>query len=152
MTTNSHDFYEDFEFPVISERELSCARLVFNTTEDILLAMQDQGFTQSALAKKLGKSKSYVCQLLDGTRNMTLKTLADISYALNVDVKVVISKDGKDISHPIVPECTYDKYVSNSNDINLSDAQIIKITISSNDTGYEEHGFTGTEINRSICY
>ncbi|HBR4159741.1 TPA: helix-turn-helix transcriptional regulator, partial [Klebsiella pneumoniae] len=106
MTTDNYDFDDDFEFPFISERELCCARLVFNTTEDILLAMQDQGVTQSTLAKKLGKSKSYVSQLLDGTRNMTLKTLADISYALSVNVKVVISKDGKDVSHPIVPECT----------------------------------------------
>ncbi|EMQ0190758.1 hypothetical protein B6I61_15930 [Klebsiella pneumoniae] len=152
MTTDNYDFDDDFEFPFISERELCCARLVFNTTEDILLAMQDQGVTQSTLAKKLGKSKSYVSQLLDGTRNMTLKTLADISYALSVNVKVVISKDGKDVSHPIVPECTYDRYVSTSNDINLNDAKIIKITISSNDIGCEDHGFTGTEINRSICY
>lgn len=141
MIADTFDNNDDFEFPYVSEREMCCERLIFNTTEDILLAMQDTGISQSDLAKKLGKSKAFVSQILDGTRNMTLKTLADISYALGVDSKVVITKDGRDVSHPLVPECNYDRYESSFNLIIAPPFQTIKITLTP-DTDYLENAFT----------
>ncbi|WP_135184441.1 helix-turn-helix domain-containing protein [Raoultella terrigena] len=151
MTVDNFDAEDDFEFPYISEREMCCERLIFNTTEDILLAMQDTGINHTELARKLGKSKAFVSQTLDGTRNMTLKTLADISYALGVDSKVVITKEGRDVSHHLVPDCTYDRYVSSYNNISSGNIQVIKITLTSNDTDYVENAFTGSETNRIFC-
>ncbi|UIZ73920.1 helix-turn-helix transcriptional regulator [Raoultella ornithinolytica] len=90
MNVNETD--NDFSFPEITEREIACERLVFNTTEDILLAMQDSGVSYAELAKRLGKSKSHVSQILNGTRNMTLRTLADISYVIDCEIKLTIYK------------------------------------------------------------
>ena len=103
MTAKTYIKDETFDFPHAEGREMAYERLVFNTTEDILLAMEDTGFTQADLARKLGKSGAHVSQLLNGTRNMTLKTLSDISYALGVDTRVRIYRNGIDVSHPIVP-------------------------------------------------
>ncbi|WP_025122152.1 MULTISPECIES: helix-turn-helix domain-containing protein [unclassified Serratia (in: enterobacteria)] len=125
---------EDFEFPIVSEREMACERLLFNTTEDILLAMQDSGVTQSVLAKKIGKSRPYVSKLLDGTRNMTLKTLADISFALGAEAKVAIIKDGRDVSHHLIPE--RQQYITTSNNISTKSAYTIKIKLSTQKMEY----------------
>lgn len=151
MTADTFNTEDDFEFPFISEREMCCERLIFNTTEDILLAMQDSGISHTELAKKLGKSKAFVSQILDGTRNMTLKTLADISYALGVDSKVVITKDGRDVSHPLVPDCSYERYFSSANNISESTVSVFQITLTTNETDYVENAFTESKINRIIC-
>ena len=45
--------------------------LTFNVTEDLLIIMEDKDLTKSDLAEKLGKTKSYVSQLLSGSTNMT---------------------------------------------------------------------------------
>ncbi|EOC1277710.1 XRE family transcriptional regulator [Cronobacter sakazakii] len=103
---------EEFCFPEISDREMARERLLFNTTEDILIGMEDAGLNQTDLAKKLGKSKAYVSQLLDGTRNMTLKTLADISYALGAEAKVCIIRNGVDVSHQVSARRDWFKSVS----------------------------------------
>ncbi|MDQ2324569.1 helix-turn-helix transcriptional regulator [Citrobacter koseri] len=114
---NVNDTEDDFSFPEVSERELACERLLFNTSEDILLAMQDSGVSCAELAKRLGKSKAHVSQLLNGTRNMTLRTLADISYVINCEIKITIMKDGLDVSHPVMNEQQH--YFSTSNDLEI---------------------------------
>ncbi|KMK17760.1 hypothetical protein ABW09_11985 [Pluralibacter gergoviae] len=102
---------DDFEFPEISDREMACERLRFNTTEDILLAMQDSGTSKAELAKKLGKSKSYISQVLDGSRNMTLNTLSDIAYALNAEISVIVYRNGVDVSHQVAPSRSWSKNI-----------------------------------------
>src|SRR4051794_21093945 len=57
-------------------------RSIFETTERICELMQQSRVTRSELAKRLGKSKGYITQLLDGTANMTIRPLADIDLAL----------------------------------------------------------------------
>ncbi|EPB5652907.1 transcriptional regulator [Citrobacter braakii] len=134
--TADNTFADDiFGFPYISEREMASERLVFNATEDILLAMQDAGVNKCELAKKLGKSASHVSQLLDGTRNMTLKTLSDISYALGAEARVVILKNGCDVSCPIVPAQKH--YVTNLNSFMDEPKPVIKITIKPQNRDYE---------------
>lgn len=126
MTAKTHIKDESFCFPHAEGREMAYERLVFNTTEDILLAMEDTGFSQADLARKLGKSSAHVSQLLNGTRNMTLKTLSDITYALGVDTRIRIYLKGVDVSHPIVPAAT-----SYSSDLErICDPDPLKITIS----------------------
>lgn len=112
MSVNDLFNSEEFEFPKISEREMACERLLYNTTEDILLAMQDAGMNQSQLAHKLGKSKSHISQLLDGSRNLTLKTLSDISYALGAEAKVTIVRNGVDVAHQNAPKREWFKSVN----------------------------------------
>lgn len=59
-------------------------RLIAEVTEAIWAAMEDAGCSKTELAQRLGASKGYVSQVLNGSRNMTLRTLADICHALKL--------------------------------------------------------------------
>ena len=63
--------------------------LIFKATEMICGAMERRKVSRSALARRLGKSKPYVTQLLDGETNMTLRTLSDCMFALGFGVDMV---------------------------------------------------------------
>ena len=68
--------------------EFEAERLILEASELILETMEQNGVTRSYLAKKIGKTKGHVSQLLDGERNMTLRTLAEIAYVLGYRVKL----------------------------------------------------------------
>jgi transcriptional regulator with XRE-family HTH domain len=67
-------------------RDLARGSYLFRVTEDILIAMEDLGFTKSELANKLGISKPRISQLLKGSSNMTIGTLSDIAYELGLNL------------------------------------------------------------------
>ncbi|MEX2148968.1 MAG: helix-turn-helix transcriptional regulator [Steroidobacteraceae bacterium] len=60
--------------------------LIVDVAEEIWATLDKVGMSKAQLAEKLGRSKAFVTQVLNGTRNMTLRTLADISFALGVNV------------------------------------------------------------------
>ena len=62
------------------ERDLARGAYLFRVTEDILVAMEDQGVSKAELAQRLGKSKARISQLLGGNSNMTIGTLAEIAF------------------------------------------------------------------------
>ena len=66
------------------QRDLARGAYLFRVTEDILVAMEDQGVSKAELAQRLGKSKARISQLLGGSSNMTIGTLADIAFALEL--------------------------------------------------------------------
>ena len=70
------------------EKYLARTQLVYNVTEDILVALEKLEVSQKELARRLGKSQSHVSQLLDGSRNMTLGTLSDIALTIGADIKI----------------------------------------------------------------
>lgn len=80
----------DYEFSDSEERSYQRDDLIVNVTEDLLVAMEDLNISKTELAKRLSKSKAYVSQILDGSRNMTLSTLSDICFALGVKPKIMI--------------------------------------------------------------
>lgn len=57
-------------------------RTILEVTELICETMDKQGVCRSDLAKRIGKSKGYITQLLDGRTNMTLRTMSDVFVAL----------------------------------------------------------------------
>jgi len=63
-------------------------QLLFDATELISRAMVQQNVSKSELAKRIGKSKAYVTQVLSGQTNMTLRTLSDLAEALGYDVEL----------------------------------------------------------------
>lgn len=63
-------------------RQYEQERLILATTEEILRVMEENGITRAQLARDLGKSKAAVGEFLDGETNLTLRTLADIAWAL----------------------------------------------------------------------
>ena len=56
-------------------------RLILWTTEEIAGAMVDQGISRADIAERLGTSRANVTQLLSGSRNMTLRSLARLAHA-----------------------------------------------------------------------
>lgn len=63
-------------------------QLLFDATELICRALADQRISRTELAKRIGKSKAYVTQVLRGQNNMTLRTLSDFANALGYDVEL----------------------------------------------------------------
>ncbi|MCG5538965.1 helix-turn-helix domain-containing protein [Halorhodospira sp. 9622] len=62
--------------------------LIAKVTADICEEMERQSVTRAQLAERMGTSRSNITQVLTGSRNMTLRTLADIGHFLGVDVDV----------------------------------------------------------------
>jgi transcriptional regulator with XRE-family HTH domain len=69
--------------------------LILSVTEEIWTALERRGWQKQDLAKALGCSNAYVTQLLNGSRNMTLKTLSDIAEALNQRITISLEDKSK---------------------------------------------------------
>ena len=70
------------------ERLLAEEAFILDSTELISELMLEKGLTRAELAKLIGKTRGFVSQVLAGNRNMTLRTLADLAYALDARVNV----------------------------------------------------------------
>ena len=83
-----------------NRRLLRQEELILEVTEALAGATIRQGITKAELARRLGKSKGFVSQLLAGDRNLTLRTIADISDALacRAQVHVLSQSDAKALS------------------------------------------------------
>jgi transcriptional regulator with XRE-family HTH domain len=70
------------------ERRMEFAEeeLIVDAAEEIWSAMEKAKVTKSELAERLGKSKAFISQLLNGSRNMTLRSLADIAHSIGFRV------------------------------------------------------------------
>ena len=55
---------------------------IYEITELIEDRLRDMGISRSELAMKLGKTKGWVTQLLDGESNKTIRTVADVFAVL----------------------------------------------------------------------
>lgn len=52
----------------------------------VLRSMDEQAVTQADLANRMGCSQQYVSNLLKGSSNMTLETIARLERALNINI------------------------------------------------------------------
>ncbi|MCG5514335.1 helix-turn-helix domain-containing protein [Ectothiorhodospira shaposhnikovii] len=57
-------------------------RLITQVTEALWQEMEEAGVNKADLAARMGTTRGYISQILSGSRNMTLRTLADICFAL----------------------------------------------------------------------
>lgn len=67
-------------------------RLVLWTAEVVAEAMAEAGLTRAAVAEALGISRANVTQLLSGSRNMTLRSLAALAHACGMRAEVRIER------------------------------------------------------------
>lgn len=74
------------------QKEFAQEGLILQVTEAIWAQLEARGWTKSDLARALGTSKSNVTQLLNGNRNLTLRTLSDICFALKAAIRVQIGE------------------------------------------------------------
>ena len=82
MSAKDMFYAKSKDFSNADEKAYAREDLVFNVTEDLLLILEDLSISKAELARRLGKSKSYVTQILSGSRNMTLGSFSDICFAL----------------------------------------------------------------------
>lgn len=87
--------YEEFTTSRENRRLLSQEQLILDVTENILELLEKKGLTQTDLAHRLQRSKSHVSKLLSGERNMTLRTLSDLGFALNQAVDIEFSTQSR---------------------------------------------------------
>lgn len=69
-------------------REMAREEFILDATEAIWEALVKKGWTKAQLAEALDKSKAHVTQLLNGSRNMTLRTLSDIAFSLDLKAQI----------------------------------------------------------------
>lgn len=60
-------------------------RSILEVTELLCDIMKKHGVARLDLAKRIGKSKGFISQLLDGTANMTIRTMSDMFVALGYE-------------------------------------------------------------------
>lgn len=70
------------------ERLVEEESLILEATERITEVMDAEGISKAELARRLDKSRAYVTQVLDGSRNMTLRTLSDLAFALGYRIRI----------------------------------------------------------------
>lgn len=71
------------------DRLVAQETLLFDAAERVAELINDAGVSRTELARRLSKSKGFVTQVLAGDRNMTLRTLADLGYALGHSFDIV---------------------------------------------------------------
>jgi transcriptional regulator with XRE-family HTH domain len=81
-------YLEDPEFAKLMAQE----DLIMEVTETLCGILEKEKVSRKELADRLGKSKGFVSQLLNGGRNLTLRTVADILYVLGYKVTLVPHK------------------------------------------------------------
>ena len=74
---------EDAQWRRDNEYWLKYSRYI---TLQVLRAMDEQSVTQVELAKRMGCTQQYVSNLLKGSSNMTLETIARLELALGIDL------------------------------------------------------------------
>jgi transcriptional regulator with XRE-family HTH domain len=70
------------------DRLLAQESLILEVTEEICRLLNTSKTSRQELARRLGKSKGFVTQVLSGERNMTLRTAADLADALDHRLQV----------------------------------------------------------------
>ena len=78
------EFLQDADNSAEFEQEM----FAFQATEMIATLMSRHGVRRTDLARQIGKSKSYITQLLSGSRNMTFHTLAQLAYMLGYKLNI----------------------------------------------------------------
>ena len=76
-------WHDDAQWRRDNEYWLKYSRYI---TLQVMRAMDEQSVTQVELAKRMGCTQQYVSNLLKGSSNMTLETIARLENALNIDL------------------------------------------------------------------
>lgn len=79
MTADRHDEMQ---------RLVAQERLIIEVTERLVEALEARGVSRRELGQRLGVSPAEITQRLQGTRNLTLRTVADMMNALEYDLAI----------------------------------------------------------------
>ena len=93
---------KDPEFRQFYEAE----RLILWTTEEIAEAMVVQGLSRADIADRIGTSRANITQLLSGSRNMTLRSLAKLAYACGMRAAIQFEELSDGVFTPVEDHTT----------------------------------------------
>ena len=96
-------------------RLLAQEELILEVTETLCALLEKEQVSRAELARRLGKSKGFVSQLLNGGRNLTLRTLADVLSVLGYKLKLQPEKTDGQGSRGRVITCQQWKHPVNAN-------------------------------------
>src|SRR5689334_17016961 len=71
-----------------ARRHLEQELLLVSAAELVSRLLEEKKVSRAELAGRIGKSKAFVTQILRGSHNMTLRTLADLAWALDTRVQM----------------------------------------------------------------
>jgi transcriptional regulator with XRE-family HTH domain len=100
MANSVIDDMNDPEFRKLLAQE----ELILEVTETICDILENEKISRKELADRLGKSKGFISQLLNGGRNLTLRTVADILHVLRYRASLTPFKEGEQRQESIVKE------------------------------------------------
>lgn len=89
MTNEREKLTEDPDFNRLLRQE----ELILDVTEALVAALKTTELSRTELAAQLGKSKGFISQLLSGGRNLTLRTISDVAFALKVRPKIKLCSE-----------------------------------------------------------
>ncbi len=84
-----NELTNDFE----NTPEYKAEVISMNIANDVFKIMKEAKLSKSELAKKMGVSKSYITQMLNGKSNMTVLSLVKLSDVLGIEVKIDLKKE-----------------------------------------------------------
>lgn len=87
--------YERMEADPRHRPGLRKEELILAVTCALSEELERQGITKADLAARLGKTRSFVTQILSGGRNLTLATIAEVADALGRKVTVSLQTSGR---------------------------------------------------------
>jgi len=79
----SKELYEELE----NDQDYLVAGLMIEINEQICLRMKELGVSLLELVRRIGKSQPYISKLLNDGSNMTLKTIAKLAVALDLEIQ-----------------------------------------------------------------
>jgi len=88
MSTNKPGWMDRLRSTPDGQRLLERERVWVEATENLCALMEIQRVTRADLASRLGVSRPWITQMLSGTKNLTLGTLADAFHALGRSLHV----------------------------------------------------------------
>jgi predicted DNA-binding protein (UPF0251 family) len=62
--------------------------LIIDIQEEICRLMEENDVSRNELAKRMGKTKGFITQILNSGRNLTLRTVTDVFTALEAEITV----------------------------------------------------------------
>jgi transcriptional regulator with XRE-family HTH domain len=85
------EYLKDEEFRRLFAQE----DLILEVTETLCELLEKEKISRKELADRLGKTKGFISQLLNGGRNLTLRTVADILHVLGYRASLTPFKEGE---------------------------------------------------------
>jgi transcriptional regulator with XRE-family HTH domain len=89
--------YENFERSDGGRRLLRQETLIMDVLEELNRVMKSENISRTGLAQRLGKTKGFVSQILSGGRNLTLRTVADVCWAIGYTPHLEVNRDSRNL-------------------------------------------------------